>query len=66
MGQRLIACAAADPELQLVAAIESPDCPKLGQDSGILAGVGANDVPLTSDWSGTCDVVIDFSSPAGA
>jgi len=66
MGQRLIACLADDPELQLVAAIESDQCAKLGQDSGIVAGGGANGIPLTSDWFGSCEAVIDFSSPAGA
>jgi 4-hydroxy-tetrahydrodipicolinate reductase len=55
-----------DPELQLVAAIESQHCEKLGQDSGVVAGCGANGVPLTAQWSGSCDAVIDFSSPAGA
>ena len=66
MGQRLVACAAADPEIQLMAAIDSPNCPKLGQDSGVVAGIGPNGIPLTADWSGRCDAVIDFSSPEGA
>ena len=66
MGQRLIACASIDPELQVVAALESADCPRLGEDSGIVAGVGANQVPLTTEFHDRCDVVIDFSTPAGA
>lgn len=66
MGQRLVACAAADPEVQLIAAIDAPQCPKLGQDSGLVAGIGPNEIPITSDWTGRCDAVIDFSSPEGA
>lgn len=66
MGQRLIACASIDPELQVVAALESADCPRLGEDSGIVAGIGANQVPLTTEFHDRCDVVIDFSTPAGA
>jgi 4-hydroxy-tetrahydrodipicolinate reductase len=66
MGQRLVACAGADPEIELVAAIDSADSPKLGQDSGMVAGIGPNQVPITAKWNGRCDAVIDFSSPAGA
>lgn len=66
MGQRLVACAAMDPEILLVAAIDAPNCPKLGQDSGTVAGIGPNEIPITANWSGRCDAVIDFSSPEGA
>lgn len=66
MGQRLVACAAADNEVQLVAAIDAPHSPKLGQDSGLVAGIGPNEIPITTDWLGGCDAVIDFSSPEGA
>ncbi len=72
MGRRLIACAASDPDLEVVAALESSQCRELGQDSGLVAGVGANNVPLTAQWPdscasvGACDVLIDFSSPEGA
>ena len=65
MGQRLVALASADPELQLVAALESPGHPRLGEDAGLAAGVGDLQVPLTSQLNREVDVVIDFSVPAG-
>ena len=38
MGRRLVALAAADPQLALVAALESPGYPQLGEDAGSIAG----------------------------
>jgi 4-hydroxy-tetrahydrodipicolinate reductase len=66
MGQRLIAIGSADQELQLVGAWDSPKHPRLGQDAGVLAGVGPINVPLSACTPGKVDVVIDFSVPAGA
>ena len=66
MGQRLIALAAADPALQIVAAIDSPRNPKLGEDAGVVAGMGPIGIPLTTALEVPADVVIDFSVPAGA
>lgn len=66
MGQRLVALAAADPQLQLVAAIDRPQHPQLGEDAGLIAGAGSLGVALSSDLAGDADVVIDFSTPAGA
>jgi len=66
MGRRLIACCQDDSELSLVAALESSDCPHLGQDSGTVAGVGPNAVTLSDQLSEACDVLIDFSNPQGA
>jgi 4-hydroxy-tetrahydrodipicolinate reductase len=65
MGQRLIALAAADKELALGAAIESPGHPRLGQDAGLVAGAGQLGVPLSDTLSAAVDVVVDFSVPAG-
>ena len=65
MGQRLIALASADPELSVVAAVDSPQHPRLGEDAGLLAGVKPLGVPLTASLDVPADVVIDFSvSPA--
>ncbi len=64
MGQRLIAVGSADPEVQLVAAVEGAGNPKLGQDAGTLAGVGEMGLPLSSEFAARPDVVIDFSVPA--
>ena len=66
MGQRLIALAAADADLQVVAALESPTHPRLGDDAGAVAGIGPLGVPLSSELKGDIDVVLDFSVPAAA
>jgi 4-hydroxy-tetrahydrodipicolinate reductase len=66
MGQRVIALANQDPQLEVVAALESLAHPKQGQDAGDLAGVGRIGVAIDSELRGRVDVVIDFSTPAGA
>jgi len=63
MGKRLIALAAADPALRIVAAIEMTGHPQLGQDAGLLAGIGAIGVKLIDALDAPADVVIDFSVP---
>jgi 4-hydroxy-tetrahydrodipicolinate reductase len=63
MGHRLIALAANDPELRLAGAVDRRDHPKLGQDAGVLAGVGESGVVLQSQLPQAVDVVIDFSVP---
>ncbi len=65
MGQRLIALGSADSELEIVAVLERSGHPQLGQDAGIIAGIGATGVPLTDDFPANTaiDAVIDFSSP---
>jgi 4-hydroxy-tetrahydrodipicolinate reductase len=65
MGQRLIALAAEDPDLQIVAAVDSPNHPRLGEDAGVLAGVVSLGVALAGRLEAMPDVVIDFSVPAG-
>ena len=66
MGQRLIALGAADKELSIVAALDSPQHPRLGEDAGMIAGIGSLGVPLTASLDPAVDVVIDFSVPAAA
>jgi 4-hydroxy-tetrahydrodipicolinate reductase len=66
MGQRLIALASADPELSVVAALESPQHPRLGEDAGIIAGVRPSGVPLSATLDVPVDVVVDFSVSAAA
>ena len=66
MGQRLVALASADPELSVVAAIESREHPRLGEDAGVVAGVTALGIPITDNLTVPADVVIDFSVPASA
>jgi 4-hydroxy-tetrahydrodipicolinate reductase len=66
MGQRLVALAANDSELSLVAALESPNHPRLGDDAGAVAGLKPLGVPIAATLEATVDVVIDFSIPAAA
>lgn len=63
MGQRVTALASEDPTFQVVAAIESSQCPLLGQDAGTVAGRAPLGVSLESDWPPGVDVAIDFSLP---
>jgi len=67
MGQRLVALTVADTDLKLGAAIDAPGHPRLGEDAGVLAGVGPLGVKLADQLpSEGIDVVIDFSVPKGA
>jgi 4-hydroxy-tetrahydrodipicolinate reductase len=65
MGQRIVALALADPELELVAALEAAGSPALGQDAGELAGAGRCGVAITAELGPPVDAVIDFSTPEG-
>jgi 4-hydroxy-tetrahydrodipicolinate reductase len=66
MGRRLVALASADPELKVVAAVDSPENPDLGKDAGYLAGATDLGVPLAGALNIAADAVIDFSVPAAA
>ena len=67
MGQRLVALAHEDPELILVAAIDSPNHPRIGHDAGELAGIGSLGLPVlgTLPLDVQPEAIIDFSSPHG-
>ena len=52
MGQRIVALAAKDPQLSIVAAIDAPGSPSAGRDAGELAGIGKLGVPITTDVIG--------------
>jgi 4-hydroxy-tetrahydrodipicolinate reductase len=66
MGQRLVALAAADRELELVAALDAANHPRLGEDAGLIAGTQRLDVPLSATLDEAAQVVIDFSVPEAA
>src|SRR5688500_8899279 len=66
MGQRVVALASQDTDIAVVAALESANHPKLGQDAGLVAGVGELRVPLAVVGESDADVVIDFSVPNAA
>ena len=64
MGQRLIALASADLKLKVVAALEAPGNPRLGDDAGLVAGVASIGVPVGTELKVDADVMIDFTVPA--
>ena len=67
MGQRMIALAKDDPQLQVVAAIDAATNPLQGKDAGEVSGVGNLGVPIRYDipLGLRIDSLIDFSAPAG-
>jgi len=65
MGQRVIALASVDKELNVTAGYEWSASDRLGYDVGELSGVGALGVILTAEIGKPVDVVIDFSTPEG-
>ncbi|MGE5195580.1 MAG: 4-hydroxy-tetrahydrodipicolinate reductase [Deltaproteobacteria bacterium] len=66
MGQRIVALAHHDPLLVVAGAYESPQSPHVGKDAGELAGIGKIGVTIQPGLVDRVDVVIDFSTPAGA
>lgn len=65
MGSRLIQLIQADQSLALGAALDRADHPCMGEDAGVVAGVGPLGVPIAAVLDRPVDVVIDFSLPAG-
>ena len=64
MGAALIQTVKSFPNLQLAAAVEQPGHPMVGLDSGTVAGMPPNGVPVTDDPEAAvavADVVIDFT-----
>ncbi len=67
MGRMLVKTIAETPGVRLSAAIERAGAPSLGQDAGLLAGVGATGVKISDDPAAampSADGVVDFSAPA--
>ena len=66
MGRALTRAIADTPGAVLTGALEAPGSELLGKDSGVLAGLPANDVKLSADlWamSGEADGILDFTVP---
>ncbi len=66
MGRTLVALAAADPALELVAGLEAPGHRELGADLGRLAGVADLGIPLTAELPAerfAGGVIVEFTSP---
>ena len=64
MGRRVVALCAADEAVEIVGAIDHGENPLIGQDAGVVAGIPAVNIPLSSDWPESPGVVIDFSLPS--
>jgi 4-hydroxy-tetrahydrodipicolinate reductase len=67
MGRTLVRAIAETPGLALAGAAEAATSPLVGEDSGVLAGLGANRVPLVSDVKPltiAADAIVDFTAPA--
>ena len=60
----MIALAAADSELQVVAALEYAGHPAIGEDAGQIAGAGAIGVPLAATLTCDADAVIEYHEPS--
>jgi 4-hydroxy-tetrahydrodipicolinate reductase len=66
MGRTLIKAIAETKGIILAGAVEDALSPLLGQDSGVLAGLRANDIALVGDAKpllATADGIVDFSAP---
>ena len=64
MGKTIIEVCDTTDGIELGAAIEHPESPALGQDAGLLAGVGVSDVKIVDDIESVADdfdVLIDFT-----
>ncbi|MCX7803991.1 MAG: 4-hydroxy-tetrahydrodipicolinate reductase [Planctomycetota bacterium] len=68
MGRRVIEMAMADPDIRLVAAIESPGHPWVGRHLTDVAHVAGSEVCVADRLSpeDRVQVIIDFSTPEGA
>jgi 4-hydroxy-tetrahydrodipicolinate reductase len=67
MGRTLVKAIGDTPGLMLAGAVEGDDSSLLGQDSGVLAGLPPNRVPVTSEVKPlalAADAILDFTIPA--
>ena len=63
MGNRLVALAQGDPELDLVAAVARGGSSWVDQDAGQIAGLGFIGLPVTDELAVTPEALVDFTSP---
>jgi 4-hydroxy-tetrahydrodipicolinate reductase len=67
MGRTLMRVVDATPGVTLSAAVERPGAPEIGKDSGLLAGLAPNGIPVTDEpveAFARADGVLDFTVPA--
>lgn len=65
MGRAVLRLAAADPACTVAAAVTIPGDPELGRDAGLVAGVQPLGVAVSDRCEAACDVLVEFSTPAG-
>ena len=64
MGRMLVKAASQTPQLKLIAALDGPHSEFLGEDAGVLAGIGPNSILLQSHFpTEPFDALIDFTTP---
>jgi len=64
MGHALTRCARELDEVQVIGAVERPDHPDMGKDTGLVAKIDETGVTISSDLAAIvseCDVVVDFT-----
>jgi len=67
MGKRIAILASRDEEFEIQAAMESPENPVIGKDIGEIIGIDRIGKGVGCDFAktaGTCDVLIEFTSPS--
>ncbi len=65
MGQALVRLIAGDATLRLAAALTAPGDPLVGRDAGRAAGLDELGIAIGTALTQPCDVVIEFTTPAG-
>ena len=69
MGRTLVKAIAETKGLTLAGALENAGSPLIGQDAGLLAGLGGNGIKLSADaapFMDKADGIIDFTAPAAS
>ena len=65
MGRNLVLACSEAEDLQLSQAVEVPGHETIGSDSGILAGIASNGVPVSDRLDASAfDILIDFTHPS--
>lgn len=67
MGRVLLGSALADPEIEVVGAIDLPSAREIGQDVGALVGIGERGIKLSADLGAVidqADATVEFTMPA--
>ncbi len=65
MGRAVLRLGQAADDIQIVSAVTQPGDPLLGRDAGTVAGLEPLNLPITDQLATGCDVIIEFTLPAG-